>query len=268
MTGEEGLGPKDVIAVLYDPGKTFFHVVVTMKNEPGALADVAKKVSSAGINVLGGFTRASPQEPTGVWSFFAEPQGEGQDSEKVRRAIESSKYCERVDVNTSRSGLLVDSYHFPIRYNPGERAVMISPATLRLIFDRLISWFGTGGEAIVYEMGRTAGLYGGQRMISLMGMEAYGALRAEMVGIYAAVGWGKVTLVEEGEDREVYRVSGSFECAGVESAKPKAQFMRGAIAGFVQARKEGVPKCVETKCEAMGESFCEFVVESKRHAGS
>jgi predicted hydrocarbon binding protein len=55
-------------------------------------------------------------------------------------------------------------------------------------------------------------------------------------------------------------MSNNFECEGQQSDKPNSQFIRGHIAGLFSNMLNEDLDCRETKCMALGDPYCEFVI--------
>lgn len=255
--------PKDVIGFLYDPRKVFFHVMLILKNEPGAMADVAQKLATANISILSGFTSAEPDKPTGVWSFFAEAKNGKATIDAIQKIAKESKFTEQVAVNQSKSGLLVDSFHFPLQFTPGQRAILISPGVLRQMFDHIKKTFGSGGGVILYQAGYSVGLTGMEGLLKVMDRRVLEENAEDLVKLYTAVGWGEIEQTERSADSTWSRlkVYESFECVGASNKKPGGDFIRGVLAGAqtVMAGKE--MKCEEVKCISVGDKHCEYVLQ-------
>jgi predicted hydrocarbon binding protein len=259
--------PKGVILFLYDPKKRFVHVPVVLKNQPGALSDVTKKVTELKLNVLSGFTSVEPGKATGLWSSFAEcPPGEF-DAKDLESAISKSNFVEGVRVVESRGGLLTDSLHFPLRMTPGRRAIGFNPTSIASMFRRVYSTFGSGGVVIVYEEGRAVGRQGGMFLLSALGKETLQSRFETVSDLMSGWRWGKVESVEtkDGFSWTRIRVRECFESMGGSSAGPLCHFVRGVLEGILEI-VSGLPmKATEVRCSAMGNEYCEFEITARKN---
>jgi len=84
-------------------------------------------------------------------------------------------------------------------------------------------------------------------------------------------GWGPVEIVELTPERAILKVYNSFEARSYfannkeEASKPQCHFFRGVATATctVSWSTEGEGK--ETKCLAMGDEFCEFIITPKKY---
>lgn len=155
------LEPKEkaILGFLYDPEKTFFHVVVTVKNTPGALKDVLDRIVALKVNVLSSFSSVVSGQDSGVWSAFVEGP-ERLTTEEISKSLKRSGFVLDQSVGKSEKGLLIDRVHFPAIATPGVRVILLPPDILSGTFEQIKSVFGTGGEAILYFQGKAAGSAG------------------------------------------------------------------------------------------------------------
>jgi prephenate dehydratase len=63
---------KHVSAYIYDPSKRFFHVVVELRNAPGALSSLLNVLQGMDLNILGSSSSLMPYDKAGLWSGFVE----------------------------------------------------------------------------------------------------------------------------------------------------------------------------------------------------
>lgn len=247
---------------LYDPDRKFVHVLVELRNEPGAIYDVASRVSSLGLNILNGLTSVEPEQTTGIWSFFAEHADKNLQAAEVKRVIGESKYVLLVRVEESEDGLLTDSFHFPLRFTPGRTVIAFNPASMASMFRRVTSAFGNRGETIVYEEGKAMGKEGGKFLLSVMGRRALRSRIGEFSDLLSGWGWGVVESIEidEGLSEMRIRASHCFESSGAESSKPTCHFIRGMLEGVFEIVANRPMSATETVCASQGRESCEFTI--------
>lgn len=254
--------PKDVMFFLYDPDRKFVNVLVELKNEPGAIYDVASRVLSLGLNILNGLTSVEPGQKVGTWSFFAEPVDKDFQAAEAKRVIGESKYVLTVRVEESEGGLLTDAFHFPLRFTPGRIVVAFNPTVMASMFRRIIDAFGKRGEAIVYGEGKVMGKEGGKFLLSIMGRRSLQSSIGKFSDLLSGWGWGLVESIEMDEDLSEVRIrtSYNFESSGARSAKPTCHFIRGMLEGVFETVANHPMSATETTCASQGRESCEFTI--------
>ncbi|MDV3294138.1 MAG: hypothetical protein LYZ70_07690, partial [Nitrososphaerales archaeon] len=227
------------------------------------LSSVLGVLQNLNLNVLGSFSSVTPHAGTGVWSGFVEDSRHT--ASELKEKISSSRHVLDSTVVESKEGYLVDSVHFPLSWNTGDRAVMMRGEYLGGMFDKVREKFGTGGEAIVYEEGFDYGKETFANHASRLGAGFMRSNLLDVLKIYQALGWFKIEGIDQSErDRTVtIRTSGSFECEGQKSAKPYSHFVRGHLCGALTVILGEEMECEEAQCTAMGDRHCEFVLRPK-----
>ena len=61
----------------------------------------------------------------------------------------------------------------------------------------------------------------------------------------------------------VFRIHGNVECEGRKTSAPYSRWIKGQLVGFMSALFETPCKAEETKCMAMGDPYCEFVLSPR-----
>lgn len=261
------LGPKakETIGYHYNPKKKVFLVSIDMKSDPGALASITSILSNSGITALGGFISMSPDSYTGVWGFFAESE-KGVRASQLKKFIDSSPYVTGSNVvEGTEEGLVVDTIHFPLKLNSGETMILARKEVFSDMFKRLGEIFGTGGETIVFEEGEATGESDARRLIEVFGKDLAQQSIPELSNLYLTLGWGRPELVRFNAIpfSATLRLYDSFECEGQKSTKPHSYFIRGHMTGLINTIFQKKVNCIETKCSALGDTFCEFVLTEK-----
>jgi predicted hydrocarbon binding protein len=264
MPRELGLKAKETIGYHYNPKKKVFLVSIDMKNDPSALASITSILSNAEITVLSGFTSMNAQTDTGVWGFFAESEKDVRASQ-LKQLIDSSPYVTDSSVVEGTDGLVVDSIHFPLKLNSGEMMILARREVFSDMFKRLGEIFGTGGETIVFEEGEATGESDGKRLIEVFGRDLAQQSVPELSNLYLTLGWGRPELVRFNAIpfSATIRLYDSFECSGHKSTKPNSYFIRGHMTGLINTLFQKKVNCVETKCSALGDAFCQFNLTEK-----
>ena len=249
---------KDVMVYEYDPEKRFFHVVISLKNKPGALAEAARLMAGAGLNVLSSFTSAGSKGERGYWSLFAESGGKS--SEEVSELLRSSGFVEEVAVKEDKEGFVVEGAHFPLAWNTGERALLLMTGTVARMGRKMRETFGTGAEVIFFGEGRALGESAAKRLAKVLPAGFAERNIEEVLRIYSAIGWFRVLGVSRSEEEVRVRAGESFECSEAKTGRPNSVFIRGNIASFVGTLLGKEMNCEEVRCVAAGDDYCEFVL--------
>jgi predicted hydrocarbon binding protein len=250
-----------------NPKKRSFQIMLRLRNERGALADVSSIISRSMTNILSG--HLSVLDSHAYWSFFAESEDDdGVDAPRLRSILESSPYVEEASVVEDNDGLLVDSLCFPLRWNAGDRAVLFRQKALSDALDAVRKEFGTGGSVLLYDQGYKMGEEGARDIVERLGRKFIREHLSQVLALWSAVGWGRVSLLtyEPAGPIVVVKVEESFECAEFVSEEPYSQFLRGHLCSWLSTLFNTTLKCVETQCVSAGSEHCEFRVEPDARA--
>jgi predicted hydrocarbon binding protein len=253
---------KEILGYLYDPEKKYFHVVVELKNEKGALANLCATFAEANVNLLNGFISVSPEGKSGIFSTFAEAESPSVTAADIQGVVDSCKFTKRSIIKESTNGLLVDTFHFPLRMTPGSDSILMSVNVLSHMFKELRESFGSGGSVILYNEGLAVGKSWMESISLPTGRKNALKHLNELFQIYHACGWGMIEVTTSSSDLNDARIRvwNSFECSGHSAVRPYSQFLRGMINGSCRAISDITTQCDEMKCIAVGDRYCEFWV--------
>jgi predicted hydrocarbon binding protein len=255
---------KETIGYHYNPKKKVFLVSIEIRNDPNALASIASILSDSGITALGGFTSMNQETQRGLWGFFAETEKDVK-AARLKQLIESSPFVISSNVVEGNEGIVVDTIHFPLKLNSGETMILVRREIFSDMFNRLGEIFGTGGETIVFEEGEATGESDAKRLIQVFGKDLAQQSVPELSNLYLTLGWGRPELVRFNAIpfSATMRLYDSFECTGQKSTKPHSHFIRGHMTGLITVLFQKKVECIETKCVALGDLFCEFNISQK-----
>ena len=251
---------KDVNVYLFDPARKHFHVVLELDNVPGALKSVLGVMEDIGLNILGSFTSADPSARLGVWSGFVEDSDHS--ASDIERRLGSSPMVHDAVVVESSEGFLVDGVHFPIAFNNGTRAVMMTADSMAKMLSAVNERFGSGGNVILYEEGVAYGREVGQDYLLKLGGDFVASNVDDVIMLYQALGWFRVegVKIDPSTSSVVVSAAENFECAGAESRVPHSHFVRGHLAGVLTIMLGRPMECREGLCVAKGDKTCEFTL--------
>jgi len=250
---------KDVMVFRYDPKKKYFIVSMHLENKPGALGNLANLLGIRGINILEGFFGGMTYSEKANASFFIESSNRQIDEGWIKDFLASSVYVSDVEVKGPVDGFLSDSLNFPMTWNNGDRAVLMRVEGLRVMLDGVKSAYADTGEAEIYRMGFSYGRAAWQNLLETHRPKTKEGL-AEMLGIYAATGWGLCELLDLNPARFRARIKleEGFESEGLATGKPECYFIGGHLAGALSSYFGADVKAHETKCVSRGDPHCEF----------
>ncbi len=258
--------PKDILALEFNPTKKLAHFVVQLKNTPGALEHSAALATKHRVNILSGFHHAPSASERAFWSFFADFTDATVDPAKLAQELDFLPSTVNVRFQVPLNGLLVDSFHFPVRWG-GQRAIMMRTESIASIFARVNGIFGDGPAArvVMYEMGEAAGQAIFKDLVSRLGLDIIRDELSNVIGLYTSNGWGLFQLVEVDLERKTaeIRVHENFECVHYrKSSVPRSNFVRGHIAGWFSELLGSRVEVTEKHCVAKGDPFCYFTIET------
>jgi predicted hydrocarbon binding protein len=239
-----------VFPYYYSAHKKLFHVVARIRDVPGALAGLLTLLTTE-VNLLGS-TSYSIEGDSAVYSCFAEALRKSETPEEIEGLIARSPWVLESSVTESRDGLLVDTYHTGVQLGSGEPYIMFPSAGMADIFEKLVHEFGSGGETILYELGRNFGYDRFELYRPLLGPDPQARL-GEAAHIFEALGYGTSTITRNPDKTIRIVVEDCFECVTPSEIGRSCAFRRGLAAGSFGALLEKEVQCQETKCRSKGQ---------------
>ncbi len=260
--------PKEIISYVYKPRARLFHIVLQLRDVPGALADITVSLAKYKVNILGGFISGieDPKEKDKVdrsVGLFVEAQNREMTAQQIKGLIQDSAYASEITVRESNDGLIVDSLNFPLKLSQGQRAIVMRSEVIASSMNEIRQIFNTGGDVMLYKQGFSAGQNDAEELIRIFGEGSVLNRIEDLVNLYSSLGWGKARIAEvEFEKLSArIRIDENFECMGQEKkSKPYSQFVRGHLAGLSTHLFATEMKCTEVKCASMGDPYCEFLL--------
>lgn len=252
--------PKRVMTFEYVPGKTLVLGSVEIRDVVGALAKAAEQAGRLGIDLTTSVSYSIKEEKKAVWSFFG-VVGPGFDVEKAEGSLRASSAVLSCKLKLSQGGLISDTFQFPVK-SGNDRVMILAPEAMTAMFSRMKKLFGSGGDVLLYEQGHAVGKTGAEGLIPTLSLQRMKDPDPDVLGIYAALGWGVMEMVERTPDlsRLVIVVKDNFETVGVKAPAPNCQFVRGVLAGWYSAVSGRTLSCKETECIAAGDPACRFTL--------
>lgn len=247
-------------ALQYCPRVRGFHIVVQLKDMPGALNSVLDLLRQQ-VDLTNTISY-NTSEGRAISSIFAKAISRSVTENSLKSVIAKSPFVEDYEVVGSKGGLVADTFHEGIELGPGESLVAISVGGLSHMFRSLINLFGTGGEVILFEEGLAVGRENGDYLKKFLGASFVRNRLEDLAALYAALGWGRATVVVEKRGKMISaKVEDCFECSGVKERSQNCQFFRGHLVGIVSSFLGGNFRGEERKCRLKGDPHCEFYIE-------
>jgi len=257
-----GLEKSPKIVRVYHDAKSKRALVATvwLKDVPGALAAAASALASAGVNLASSSTSKLNGSGTAEWGFFAEVEDERLTHESLSLALGNTPQVLKFEFEEGNHGVVVDDFHYPLRFSSGQQGMIVSRGTFSGMLAHMREVFGSGGTVIAYELGLSTGKQDGEELVRALGMERVRENLPRLLNLYLAQGWGvpELTSLNLEPLHVTVRFGDSFECTGVRSFRPNSHFMRGHLAGLAKVLFNKNVECMEVKCLATGNDYCEF----------
>ncbi len=251
----------------FNAGRRLVHFLVEVRNVPGALEKPTAILARNGVNILSGFHHAATESERGFWSFFADLTESKVEPVALAQELKSLPATLDVQFEVGHNGLLIDAFHFPVRWG-GERAIMVRAKVMKSFIDRVNEMFrgGSTGAMILYEMGVVAGRGMFDALKTEIGLDV---LKTEFQWVFSnlarAGGWGifSISNLDYEKKTATIRVMDSFECtdSGERSSPPRSRFIRGNIAGWFSELFQRRVNVIEQFCLGKGDPLCEFTIE-------
>jgi len=238
--------------------------VIEGKNVPGVLAKIASKIAEHKINVLSGMITAEPGEETAVLTLFLDLTDSKLKPKELVEELKALDVVLDVEVIVKKFGdIVIDGTTYTILFL-GKRIVMLDVDDVGAMFGWLDKTFGSGGHAILFDMGEATGRESAKKLKDSYGLKGCDLIEA-FLALHIAAGWFGYEVVEcdEEELRFVIRLHGNFECTPFIGKKdrPASHLIRGALVGVFKEAYGRKFKVREVKCVAKGDEYCEFIIE-------
>ena len=239
-----------------------FHVVVRLKDVPGALASVLLLLRDH-VNIVNSASY-SLEDGNAIWSGFGKSLSKSETEGRLKKLVECLPVVLECEVKESDHGLLVDSFHSGIEGAPGRPGIVFPTEGLAKIYDYVVGVLGSGGETMLFEEGFALGKSTGQYLNTRLGHGHLDWKAKALLAMYRVQGWGSASLkIEKPRARFRVRFRDDYECAGGGKDRKECSFLRGHLTGMVSTLSGSEFKGEETKCRLRGDPLCEFVLSRK-----
>jgi len=250
---------KKVFPFHYSAEKKLVHIVVTMKDKPGALAELLNLLAKD-VNLIGS-NSYDTERGEALFSGFGEVLSPSATPDSIKKLVRGSGEALGCSVWMSNQGFLVDKFHTGVETAMGDPYIMLPVSGLAKTFDSIGKSLGSGGDLVLYLEGQAMAnaRFGAFRKI--LGPHPERRMQ-EVTHVFEALGYGSSTISGPDEDGALKLVvTDCFECSGRgKSSAHSCAFMRGLARGSIGAAVGKELECTETRCRMRGDTECEFLL--------
>jgi len=264
-TDPTGTLSKELLIGRIESGRRLAQVVVTIRDEVGAVASVNALIATLNVDIRQSTSYSLPGDSLAIYNAFVVFNDPKISLIQLVERLEESRHVVKVEANEGRDGIIVDGISFPVNWQ-GRRTVILSqPATTRM-FEAMRFNLGSGGEVILYQQGFSYGKELAEFFRVKLGNDYLSRNFEYTLRVLAATGWGVPEFVGSGSGfpNMTISMSSCFECEGVRASQPICCFMRGFLSGVSTTVAGHTVHCEESRCVARGNPRCEFNLRSGR----
>jgi len=144
------------------------------------------------------------------------------------------------------------------------KALILDVEEFSLVLEKIKEVYGTGGEAMLYYIGKILGEIAGEKY---RGKRITEKFVIEDCLAFQAFGWGivEVEYIDVKAQVVSLKVYNLFESIAVKGKKkkPNCHFVRGYLNGIYSRYFNKEVEVIETMCIAKGDPYCRFIVRPK-----
>ncbi len=246
----------------FSPNAKMFHLVVKMKEVPGALSSVLALLADK-VDLVESMSYGA-EDGRAIWSGFGKSLSKSATEGKLKSLVERSPMVIECEVKESDNGLIVDSFHAGVEVAPGRPAMIFPHAGFSRICDHLVRSLGSGGETVLFEEGSALGQSTGRYLNARLGQRRLDLRVKAALSLYRADGFGSPSLeVEEPGARFRITVHDCPECAETETERKECSFLRGHLVSVISTLSGSEFGAKETSCRLRGNPSCQFLLRGR-----
>ena len=238
-------------------------------SRPGIIATISSIISEKGLDITYFSTTGTVKlRERGGSIIFIDFTGSDVKPEDLAREFMALDFVDRVEIIKPRfEGFIADDVSFPVMLG-GRRAIILSEPALKGFLIDFRRRLGTGGEAMLYHIGREVGVEGARDINQNAERIGVKDLRDKLeIGmLLQCLGYAIPEMVEFSEEPPYLkiRLQNSIECElGRGAGKPFSHYVRGMITGYTSELFQRDLLAEETRCIATGDPYCEFEVKPR-----
>jgi len=257
---------KELLVGRIEAGKRLVQLLVTLKDEVGAVASVNALISSLNVDIRQSMSYSLAQEPLAIYNTFVVFNDPKVSVVQLVNRLEDSHFVVKVEAREGRDGVIVDGISFPVSWQ-GRRTIILSQNATARMFEAIRLALGSGGDVVLYQQGYSYGKEFAESFLTRLGRDYLTRNFDYTLGLLSATGWGIPELVgpKYGFPNIDITLQSCLECEGIGAVQPVCNFVRGFLTGVLGTIAGGTVHCEETKCLAKGDSYCQFEIHSGRN---
>lgn len=254
---------KEILVGRVERGERLAQVVVKMEDVVGASASVSALIASLNVDVRQSLAYSRRKDSTAIYNAFVVLNDPKVSLEQLVQRVEESSLVLEVRAFEGRGGTVIDTLSFPVNWQDRRVVILAQPAVAHML-DGIRSVLGTGGFVVLYELGIDYGKELAGYFTDILEKDYLVGNYDYWVNVLAATGWGIPDIKGSEDDfpNLTVRLASCLECDGRSSREAVCSFMRGFLSGVFGELSGHVVHCEESKCQAKGDSYCEFRLRS------
>ena len=258
---------KELLVGRIEAGKRLAQVIVTVKDEVGAVANVNALIASLGVDIRQSMSYSLPDESLAIYNTFVVFNDPKVSLVQLVERLEESAFVTSVHAQEGRDGVIVDENSFPVSWQ-GRRTIILSQTAAARMFEAIRFTLGSGGDVVLYQQGSSYGKELAESFVARLGRDYLKRNFDYSLGLLSATGWGIPEIVGSKDTFPdiTVTVRSCLECDGVAKERPTCSFMRGFLAGVSRAIVGHTVHCEETRYVARRDPFCMFELRSGKSA--
>ncbi len=206
-----------------------YEILVVGKAQVGAFRDLAELISSRAVSLVGAGTYEMFEHREFVFAGYGDFSGTRCTPEELESDLKSMGFVVQAEVDLPASRTF-DRHLFPVMISGSERVIMFRMEPFLRAEKRLEDSIGSGGAAMLYEVGRGYGVEVVERYKELYGSENKERLLEMLRAGARALGWGLFEFRAE----DVARIYVRIEQPTVLDALRESRFTYGMVSGLLE----------------------------------
>jgi len=264
------VNPISVERFMFYEGRRLYGFRLEGRSRPGIIATISSIISEKGLDITYYSTTGTVRlRERGGSIIFIDFTGSDVKPEDLAREFMALDFVNKVEIIRPKfKGFIIDDVSFPVMLG-GRRAIILSGSALKGILIEFRKRLGTGGEAMLYHIGREVGVEGARDINQNAERIGVKDLRDKLeIGmlLLQCLGYAIPEMVEFSEEPPYLkiRLQNSIECElGRGAGKPFSHYVRGMITGYTSELLQRDLLAEETRCIATGDPYCEFEVKPR-----
>jgi len=258
---------KELLVGRIEAGKRLAQILVTMKDEVGAVASVNALISSLNVDIRQSMSYSVAEDSLAIYNTFVVFNDPRVSLVQLVDRLKESAFVVKVEGREGRDGVIVDGISFPVNWQ-GRRTIILSQKATSQMFEAIRFILGSGGEVVLYQQGLSYGKELAESFAARLGGDYLKRNFDYTLGLLSATGWGVPELAgpKDGFPNVTITLQSCLECDGLSAPRPACSFVRGFLAGVASVVAGHVVHCEEPRCIATGNPRCEFELRSGKGA--